>query len=364
MIRKSSASATSSGQNSSRAVPAAAAIGRHVGARATPMRAPSPGAMFDSSAQNRSTAKSSGSSSVRAATPGDALGSGVGDSASGVGEPGRPGRSSVRGDHLGAIHAQLARRDERHRRRAGGRRRELLDRSVGQRHAHALRSRARIGISTGDEGGSGSSACCGPTPEQLAGEVGDHDRPRHLERQVALAQVEGEDGRRQALAQAGVEQRPVRAGDHRSRPVGQVDRLRLGRCAAGSGRRRAAADRRPAGWPMPNSSSVPLTTPSALVWRRREGQDRLARQLGRQEAVEHDEVEELLAGRRRRIPRRVAPYSSTLGSSAERVLEVDVARADEQHAPQSVGRHDRPRRIVERQVVGRTRSSIAVASAW
>ena len=65
-----------------------------------------------------------------------------------------------------------------------------------------------------------------------------------------------------------------------------------------------------AGWPMPNESSVPLTTPRRAGRRRRERQDRLARQLGRQEAVEHDQVEQLLAGggRRTRRPwRRTAP---------------------------------------------------------
>src|SRR4029450_1024722 len=70
---------TSNGQNSSRDVPVSA-LSPATSVPREEMRAPSPGRMFDSSAENISTANRSGASSVATPdpAPGDALGSAVG----------------------------------------------------------------------------------------------------------------------------------------------------------------------------------------------------------------------------------------------------------------------------------------------
>ena len=65
--------------------------------------------------------------------------------------------------------------------------------------------------------------------EQLAGQVGQQDRERDLERQVGPARLEGEDRGRQAVPGARVQQRrALRARDDRSRPVGQGQLAGLG----------------------------------------------------------------------------------------------------------------------------------------
>ena len=181
---------------------------------------PVAGAMFDSSAENRSTAKSSGSSSVAPAAapaPGDALGSTVGV---GVGvAPGDPDGLGRRND-LGPIDAQLPGVDEGHRRRAGGAGRQLLDRPVGQRDAHAQRVR-RHGDLDRRRGRHRVEDLLRSNAQQLAGDVRDHDRPRHLERQVALAKVEGETRPSAGRRADRVEERAVRAGDDRACPAGR-----------------------------------------------------------------------------------------------------------------------------------------------
>ena len=65
--------------------------------------------------------------------------------------------------------------------------------------------------------------------EQLAGQVGEQDREGDLEGQVGAARLEGQDRGRQAVADAGVQQRrAARARDDRARPVGQWSAAGLG----------------------------------------------------------------------------------------------------------------------------------------
>ena len=62
----------------------------------------------------------------------------------------------------------------------------------------------------------------GGAAQQLAGQVGEQDREGDLERQVGLARLEGQDGRRQAGPGPGVQQRrALGPGDDGPRPVGQ-----------------------------------------------------------------------------------------------------------------------------------------------
>jgi len=160
MIRNSSASTTRSGQNSSRAVPAATPLSG-MSAPSEVRRAPSPGAMFDSSAENRSTAKRSGSSSVpAAAAPGVALGLGVGDAVGvALGEPDGVGAAITSARYTPSCRVVTNVTDDAP--VAPGASCSTVPSGSVTRTPCAS---GGMGISIGADGGSGSRTCCGPTP--------------------------------------------------------------------------------------------------------------------------------------------------------------------------------------------------------
>ena len=97
---------------------------------------------------------------------------------------------------------------------------------------------------------------------------------------------------------------------------------------------------------------------------RRDGQDRLGRQLGGRKPSKTMRSNWSVPGGARVLLGRGA-VQLDVGQQRQRVLEVDVAGADEQDALQSVAGHDRPGGVVERQLVGRTgRRGASVRSGW
>ena len=93
--------------------------------------------------------------------------------------------------------------------------------SVGRDDVEPGRA-ARDVRSTGSPGATAAVGAAEP-PSSSPVEVGEEDREGHLERQVGLARLEGEDGGRQPGPDAGVEEgRALRARDDGPRPGRQV----------------------------------------------------------------------------------------------------------------------------------------------
>ena len=151
--------------------------------------------------------------------PGEAVpvGAAVG---AGVGEP---SGSAIRRH---GVHAEQVRPGEGH--APGGRRRreQLVHAPVGPLHAHPDGARRDLERDRGagrDRVGRGLGAA-----EELAGEVREQDRQRHLERQVGAPRLEGHHRGRPSRERPGVEQRRrARPRDDRARPGGQLDLLGL-----------------------------------------------------------------------------------------------------------------------------------------
>ena len=210
---------------------------------------------------------------------------------------GRRGRRRVAGSAIGGdrVDAQQVGPGEGHAtRRPPVGRHELVDRAVRALDADAGRARPGSRSVTGAPGAT-ASAGVARAAQQLAGQVGEQDRERDLERQVRPARLEGQDGRRPAgrgrprTAAASV----PGPGITGARPGRQLQLPRLGDVDRGQVHVAEDRVRRRRATPMPGFVSVPVTVPSGDVRGGAMARIGLAGSSAGQEALEDDQVEQL-----------------------------------------------------------------------
>ena len=221
------------------------------------------------------------------------------------------------------------------------------ERCCGPSGAVTVRPMAPLGM-TSSTGARPTASVSRGRAKQLARQICQQDRERHLEREVGSPWLESEDRARQAVPEARVEQRrAARPGDDRARPIGRRQARRLGDVR---GRQVDEAQDRLVGVEGPDAGivSLPATCPRSLV---RGGA--IAR-TGAREGRRRKPSKMIRSHGRPSLRSDAGPYSdgllysSTFGSCAA------VSRYGSPRRPRSVGpfrRYDRPGAVVDGQLV-------------